>query len=433
VQGEDDGAHTPKHPAPFVREDTEEIRSPSEDGWVEDDDDSSVWSDEDDSIGSKDEGAMGQDSISTNLCTILRNAVLPISNGFNLSSRGATVLTLEQMKKTLLLLLTELDFKEEKRTACPALEICDPLGAADSNPWFKFIRHTNLAETHKLDSILKTLHAASTDQVKKDKDKDMVLTCGIGVIRKKINRNESVIINCPLLEVDLFFSDCTRDIIKLSPECSSDNNTVVRLCPSLSKFEHEDTDQKDHTMQIRAQKILDQFVQSKRKVPINPFDRKTYRSLFYKIGRVLDGTFGKSHRTSSAEHLKDLLRDPRSKDIPEKLKMYDTWIIFQRQKPDSSKDVSQDVQRFLKILSDPMNETHISRLWKPICLKPICTESTIAFDSHDNSSMDTGEFLLPLKQNSDQLAILKRLEANDCVVVQGPPGTGKTHTIGELC
>ena len=431
MQGEDNGAHTPKQFALFVREDTEEMRSPSEDGWVEDDDDSSAWSDEDDSIGNRDEGAMGQDSISTNLCTILRNAVLPISNGFSSSSRGATVLTLEQMKKPLL--LTELDFKEEKRTACPALEICDAVGATatESNAWFKFIRYKSLAETHKLDTILKTLHAASTDQVKKDKDKDMVLTCGIGVIRKKFKPSESVIINCPLLEVDLFFSDCTRDMIKLSPECSSENNTVVRLCPSLSKFEHEDTDQKDHTMQIKAQKILDQFVKSKRKVPINPFDRKTYRSLVYKIGRVLDGTFGKSHRTSSAEHLKHLLIDPKRQDIPEKLKIYDTWIIFQRQKPDSSKDVSQDVQRFLTILSDPKNETHISRLWKPICLKPMCTESTIAFNSHDNCSMDTGEFLLPLKQNSDQLAILKRLEANDCVVVQGPPGTGKTHTIGE--
>jgi len=154
------------------------------------------------------------------------------------------------MKK--ILILTELDFKEEKKTAYPALEVCDPFGAADSNSWFKFIRHTNLSETHKLDTILKTIHAASTDQVKQDKDKNMVFTCGIGVIRKKINRNESVIINCPLLEVDLFFSDCSRDIFKLSPECSSDNNPVVRLCPSLSKFEHEDTDQKDHTMQIRA-------------------------------------------------------------------------------------------------------------------------------------------------------------------------------------
>jgi len=124
--------------------------------------------------------------------------------------------------------------------------------------------------------------------------------------------------------------------------------------------------------------------------------------------------------------LKDLLSDPRKQDIPEKLKIYDTWIIFQRQKPDSSKDVSQDVQRFLKLLSDPMNENRIPRLWKPIC-----TESKISLNSHVNSSMDTGEFLLPLKQNSDQLAILKKLEANDCVVVQGPPGTGKTQTIGE--
>lgn len=40
--------------------------------------------------------------------------------------------------------------------------------------------------------------------------------------------------------------------------------------------------------------------------------------------------------------------------------------------------------------------------------------------------------LFPLPTNPEQRGILRRLEAETCVVVQGPPGTGKTHTIANL-
>lgn len=43
-----------------------------------------------------------------------------------------------------------------------------------------------------------------------------------------------------------------------------------------------------------------------------------------------------------------------------------------------------------------------------------------------------GELFFPKAFNSEQVEIVRRLEANDGVVVQGPPGTGKTHTISNI-
>ncbi len=42
------------------------------------------------------------------------------------------------------------------------------------------------------------------------------------------------------------------------------------------------------------------------------------------------------------------------------------------------------------------------------------------------------ELYFPLPYNEEQLSIVRKLEANDGVVVQGPPGTGKTHTIANV-
>ena len=40
--------------------------------------------------------------------------------------------------------------------------------------------------------------------------------------------------------------------------------------------------------------------------------------------------------------------------------------------------------------------------------------------------------LFPLATNKEQLQIIERLKANQCVLVKGPPGTGKSHTIANL-
>jgi hypothetical protein len=43
-----------------------------------------------------------------------------------------------------------------------------------------------------------------------------------------------------------------------------------------------------------------------------------------------------------------------------------------------------------------------------------------------------GDLFFPKPFNNEQVAIVRRLEKTDGVVVQGPPGTGKTHTIANI-
>ena len=48
------------------------------------------------------------------------------------------------------------------------------------------------------------------------------------------------------------------------------------------------------------------------------------------------------------------------------------------------------------------------------------------------SEQKFGDLFFPKPFNDEQIAIIRRLEDSDGVVVQGPPGTGKTHTISNI-
>ena len=45
---------------------------------------------------------------------------------------------------------------------------------------------------------------------------------------------------------------------------------------------------------------------------------------------------------------------------------------------------------------------------------------------------NTNDLYFPKEFNEAQVAIIRRLEKSEGVVVQGPPGTGKTHTIANV-
>jgi hypothetical protein len=107
------------------------------------------------------------------------------------------------------------------------------------------------------------------------------------------------------------------------------------------------------------------------------------------------------------------------------LEIIDCWVIFQRNKPDASRVVARDAQRFLEQLQNKHSTINIPHFWAHIATKMPHQQT------HATEVPLDKEFLLPLKQSNSQLDILKSLENNDCVVVQGPPGTGKSHTIGE--
>jgi hypothetical protein len=186
-------------------------------------------------------------------------------------------------------------------------------------------------------------------------------------------------------------------------------------------------------LQAKAQKKLDHWVKRQNrhgKGSINPFDSKTYKSLLNKIGRTLDvdGAFKKRRRWA------EMNDDEKRYFVEDKhtingLEIIDSWIIFQREKPDASRVAARDVQRFLHTLQKSPTE-NIPQLWTPITTKMPDQQTPLTSTPKEKVPLDK-EFLLPLKQNKDQLDILKSLETNDCVVVQGPPGTGKSHTIGE--
>jgi len=200
----------------------------------------------------------------------------------------------------------------------------------------------------KLKPILKSMHEISEGK------SDMVLTCGIGVIRKNMDRDTNM--NCPLLEIDLC---CRRDHFEFSPDSTLlDYNTKIRLCPSLSRLADSMREADGDALQAKAQQKLDHWIRSRNKGPINPFDPATYKSLLNKIGRVLDATFRRAQLFDAVEHGDYLLSD---RDTTKDLKIFDTWILFQREKPDASRIVSQDAQRFLRTLRGLPEETERER------------------------------------------------------------------------
>jgi len=279
----------------------------------------------------------------------------------------------------------------------------------------------------RLEPILKVLHQISQGK------SETVLTCGIGIIRKDMEgrgRN----LNCPVLEVDLL---CHRDRLdyEFQPD-SLDFASKIRLCPSLGRLEESPHQEDQEALEKKVSDEFDKWTRRMRKQnkgPINPFDSSTYKSFLNKIGRILHSTFRKVTARDAYEN------DPRNgerwddfkefllhdESATKNLEIYDTWIIFQREKQDASKIVSQDVQRFLRTLRDLPGEQDTPKFWTRICTED--GDSSMP----GGSSQDVADFLLPLKQNKSQLEILRSLEHHDCVVVQGPPGTGKSHTIGE--
>lgn len=64
----------------------------------------------------------------------------------------------------------------------------------------------------------------------------------------------------------------------------------------------------------------------------------------------------------------------------------------------------------------------------------IRVQEEVAFRGLSTSSSGQGvkELFFPMPYNEEQVSIVRKLEANNGVVVQGPPGTGKTHTIANV-
>jgi hypothetical protein len=277
----------------------------------------------------------------------------------------------------------------------------------------------------ELKPILSKIHDISQGR------SDKAVTCGIGIIRKKLK--DGTVINSPLLEIDLSLRPDRNDCYEFSPESTllpgSDSglNQKIRLCTTLSKLEAS-PDPQQHTLQKTAQKILEHFIRCPKRQDrdqINPFDSTTYQSLLKRIGRALDPCFSKTTKWNQlSSQARDVLKVDQAAGT--ELEIVDTWVVFHRPKAQASRVVSQDAQKFIEeLLRDQPDAPAVPPLWEKVAT------NTPVVDVPP-SLLDDSDFLLPLQQNEAQLDILKKIESNDCVVVQGPPGTGKSHTIGEV-
>jgi hypothetical protein len=142
----------------------------------------------------------------------------------------------------------------------------------------------------------------------------------------------------------------------------------------------------------------------------------------------------------------DQTRDITDRAVPtasENLVVSDTWAIFVRQR--SSNVLLGDLGRLkaavdeaeelpsasTRLVTEPSDER--LRPTRGINIGGPGTEGTGSAQTTGGGEPEEPEhFYFPKPFNDEQIAIIKRLEVADGMVVQGPPGTGKTHTIANI-
>lgn len=172
----------------------------------------------------------------------------------------------------------------------------------------------------------------------------------------------------------------------------------------------------------------------------SPFQRSTFEPVL---------RFAATHLDSSGRYHPDGLSDINDRTLPpitESLVVSDTWAIYAR--PRSANFFIEDLNRLRKAVTSAADLPGPSKkLVEPpsseINYFPNLidiTKATLAgpptdpvYEKDDEAINESGqELFFPKPFNADQVAIVKRLEEADGVVVQGPPGTGKTHTIANI-
>lgn len=149
-----------------------------------------------------------------------------------------------------------------------------------------------------------------------------------------------------------------------------------------------------------------------------------------------------------ASYWPDIADDPDERALPQitdSLTVTDGWAIYAR--PRSGNLFAQDIQRLKESILES-DEDGLPTPGKRIVIPPgevpddrnkpdLSGGFGTGWDLYDSESdggeeADYTDVLFPKPFNDAQVAIIRRLEAEDGVVVQGPPGTGKTHTIANI-
>ena len=127
----------------------------------------------------------------------------------------------------------------------------------------------------------------------------------------------------------------------------------------------------------------------------------------------------------------------------ENLIVSDTWAIYARQRSSNvllgdldrlkaAVDEAEELPRATtRLVTEPSNERQSPT--RGIDIGGPGTEGTGSGQTASGGEPEELEdFYFPKPFNDEQIAIVKRLEVADGMVVQGPPGTGKTHTIANI-
>lgn len=258
-------------------------------------------------------------------------------------------------------------------------------------------------------------------------ERPLEVVWGIGVARWKVRSHE---INHPLIEqlveIDV---DTDSGVITIGPR-----SAMPQL--ALKPYFSLEIDGVDAVLGF-----MKHFVEAlPSDVEFSPFQRSTFEPVLRFAATQLD---------SSGQYHPDGLQDVNDRTVPactEALAVTDTWAIYARAR--SANFFIEDLDRLRravsgspdlpgpskKIVETPSSETTYSPSLIDI------TKATLGGPQSDSvlersaepMQAEDAEFFFPKPFNADQVAIVRRLEEADGVVVQGPPGTGKTHTIANI-
>ena len=257
--------------------------------------------------------------------------------------------------------------------------------------------------------------------IESDPEHPIEIVWGIGVSRWKL---KGVEIDHPLIEhlVELDI-DPHDGAIRIRPR---------PLEPQLALRSFFEL-QNDGVAQVRefGKKFLEQAEDDRE---ISPFRSDTFAPILKEAATRLD---------TQGAYYPDLVRDLTNRTMPtasENLIVSDTWAIYARQR--SSNVLLADLDRLKTAIDDTEDLPRASRRLvaepsneRPNSMAGINTGDS-GIGSGDTSatreSEEPEDFYFPKPFNDEQIAIVKRLETADGMVVQGPPGTGKTHTIANI-
>lgn len=171
---------------------------------------------------------------------------------------------------------------------------------------------------------------------------------------------------------------------------------------------------------------------------VSPYRRETFEPILRVCQARLD---------AEGVYLPDRMTIEPDQPIPlasERLSVSDRWVLFARRRSnnfllDDIGRLKESIQRAAEsgtlpgpartLVMGPSQEQS-QKGWGPLGDR-IGTLLNQTFDG-TAAAIDAADLFFPKPFNDEQVAIVKRLETTDGVVVQGPPGTGKTHTISNL-